>query len=93
MLSIKIINFENTSDNLTKDFEKLKRDFIRMISHEFKNPLTAIYSGSQYAIKIYKDLLNKYKDILPGDFLEYLELIKEGGKRIKDLIDKFISEN
>ncbi|MHA1437009.1 MAG: hypothetical protein ACTSPD_05490 [Promethearchaeota archaeon] len=71
----------------------IKKKFIRMLSHEFNNTLIPIYSGSQYAIQVYKNMLKKYKNILPRKFLEYLEMIHNGSKKLKNLINKYISEN
>lgn len=91
-----IIKFENNlKENIeeNQNIEELRQEFIKMMAHEFNNPLTSIYSGSQLAIKFYKDVPKEHKDLLPENFLEILEIIYNGSKEIKDKFNKYISEN
>lgn len=91
-----IIEFKQNLNDLTKDnkdLERLRQDFLLMISHQLKTPLTSIYVGSQCAIKAYNALPEEQRELLPENFFEFLEIIFGGAKKIKDVIDDFISEN
>ena len=90
------IEFKHNLNDLAKnnkDLDKLRQDFLKMISYQLKTPLTSIYVGSQCAIKAYNALPERQRELLPENFWDYLEIIFGGAKKIKDVIDKFISEN
>ncbi|MFX0072843.1 MAG: PAS domain S-box protein, partial [Candidatus Hermodarchaeota archaeon] len=66
-----------------KELDVLKSDFITRISHELKTPLTVI-CGSTELISEY------YKDPLDEKGLEMINLLSNGGKRLKHLVDNLL---
>ena len=65
------------------ELNKIKSDLISRVSHELKTPITSIVGGAQI-------LLELYKDQTCSDALEFIEMINQGGKRLKILIEKLL---
>nr|WP_284694534.1 ATP-binding protein [Geomonas sp. Red32] len=57
--------------------DRMKNQFLGMVSHEFNTPLTSIISGA--------DLLLKHPDCTPEDIV-VLTAVLEGGMRLKELV-------
>lgn len=70
-------------------YHVMQREFISMVSHEFRTPLTTI-QGAQY-------LLAKRAEALPGgekaDFLRLLELQERALGTLKELVDQVLLLN
>jgi len=66
-----------------KELEEIKSNLLTRISHEFKTPLISI--------KGFTDLvLSEYAEILDDKIISFLNKIKDGGNRLKSLINTFI---
>jgi len=66
-----------------KEIDQIKKDLIRRISHELKTPLTSILSTTIL-------LLDVYKKELGSNVLGFIEMIRNGGKRLKNLVDNLM---
>ena len=66
-----------------KELDQMKEDLITRASHELKTPLVLIYGATEF-------LLNHYKKHLDDDVVEFIEMIKKGGTRLKNLITNLI---
>lgn len=66
-----------------KELEEIKSNLLTRISHEFKTPLISIKGFTDL-------LLTQYVETLDERIISYLEIIKDGGNRLKSLINKFI---
>ncbi|MHB8174436.1 MAG: PAS domain-containing sensor histidine kinase, partial [Nitrospirota bacterium] len=65
-----------------KEMEKRQRDFIAMMTHDLKSPLTTILGYSEI-------LLNKKK--MAPDAMEMVESIRRSGNRILEMVDYFLT--
>ena len=66
-----------------KELDQIKNDLIRRISHELKTPLTSILSSANL-------LLDSFKEEMGTKILDFVEIINEGGLRLKNLVDNLI---
>jgi PAS domain S-box-containing protein len=66
-----------------KNLEQIRTDLINRISHEFNTPLSSIMSGSDL-------LLTFYEKIIPDKVLDVIDIINQGGYRLKDMIDNLL---
>ncbi|MHA2181895.1 MAG: ATP-binding protein, partial [Promethearchaeota archaeon] len=66
------------------ELEQIRDEFLNRISHELKTPLISIFGASDY-------LLNYYREKIDIDVVNFIELIHRGGKRLKNLIENFIT--
>jgi len=60
-----------------RDLDALKSSFVHTVSHELKTPLTAILGGAEILL---------YDESLDDDTREIVEIVEEGGQRLKRLI-------
>ncbi|MCK4380181.1 MAG: PAS domain-containing sensor histidine kinase [Candidatus Lokiarchaeota archaeon] len=66
-----------------KELEEIKSNLLTRISHEFKTPLISI--------KGFTDLvLSEYAENLDYKIISFLERIKDGGNKLKSLINTFL---
>jgi signal transduction histidine kinase len=79
---------ENKSNELEsvnrslEEIDKKKTDFLNMVAHDLRTPLTSIRS--------YSDLLLRYGDRSNRGQSEYAEVIKDESVRLSSLIDSFL---
>ncbi|MFX1277559.1 MAG: ATP-binding protein, partial [Promethearchaeota archaeon] len=66
-----------------KELQEIKTNLLTRISHEIKTPLISIKGFTDL-------LLNCYKSNLNRKIISYLERIKDGGERLKLLINRFL---
>ncbi len=66
-----------------KELDKAKSNFIIRVSHELKTPLNNSFSTSNL-------LLKEYKDQMDDSVKELVEIINDGGLRMKKLIDNML---
>jgi len=69
-----------------KEIEEIKTHLLTRFSHEFKTPLISIMGFSEF-------LLSEYKNKLDEKMIGFLEKIKEGGDRLKLLVNTFIQSS
>ncbi len=75
---------------VTRSFEglaetnKIKDEFINIVSHQLRSPLTSLRWASQFLIK------HKENNLDPNDYIEYFDLIKENSIRMEKLIDDLL---
>ncbi|MGB9787660.1 MAG: histidine kinase dimerization/phospho-acceptor domain-containing protein [Dictyoglomus sp.] len=62
--------------------EKERKEFIKTVSHEFRNPLTIIFGQSQVLKSRFYSSPEKIKEIA--------EQIEISSKRISDLVDRLL---
>ncbi|MHA2128073.1 MAG: PAS domain-containing sensor histidine kinase [Candidatus Hodarchaeales archaeon] len=65
------------------ELDEIRSNFITRASHELKTPLVSICGSTEFLLDHYQD---KYSD----EIKSIIEIIKSGGKRLKDLIKKLI---
>lgn len=78
----KIVVFNDIT--MEKEMEKIKNDFISMVTHDIKNPLNTIILNSTFLIE--KSGKGKKENIE-----KFLKMINESGKKILKLIDEFMN--
>lgn len=66
-----------------KELDQIKDDLVIRISHELKTPLISINSTAQL-------LRDVYKEEMSSKVFSFLEMINEGGIRLKNLINNLI---
>jgi PAS domain S-box-containing protein len=66
-----------------KKIDEIKNDLIRRISHELNTPLISIYSTSTM-------IIDHFSNRLDDDLLSLIQIIKNGGERLKNLFDNLI---
>lgn len=66
-----------------KQLDKLKDEFLNIVAHELKTPLTSIIALS--------DLLKTQKEELPLGISSYPEIIFEEGMRLKNVVNRILS--
>lgn len=66
-----------------RELDRMKNEFVHMISHELKTPLTAITGGVQ--------LMAMGADELTQDQKELLDLIDQGSKRLQTLVQDILA--
>jgi hypothetical protein len=66
-----------------QELSEMRQDLITRISHELKTPITSIYGASQA-------LLVMYKKDMSDTLIEFVEIIKRGGKRLKSLVENLL---
>ena len=66
-----------------KELEEIKSNLLTRISHEIKTPLISIKGFTDL-------LLSEYAENLDDKILSFLERIKDGGNRLKTLINTFL---
>ncbi len=64
------------------ELNKLRKELITRVSHEFKTPLNLVYGALQ--------MLNKYKNEINSEALRYIEIIEKGGERLNKIIEDLI---
>ncbi len=67
------------TEEKSKELDIIKADFVYRASHELKTPLTSIYSASQL-------LLKNFENFNRAQIHEFIQIINQGGKRLKALI-------
>ncbi len=67
-----------------KELDQIRKDLISRVSHELKTPLIPVISGTELLTTIYKDQIGE-------DALEIIEMIDNGGVRLKNLVEKLIN--
>ena len=67
-----------------KEMEKLKADFVSMITHDLKNPLNTIILNSTF-------MLEKFQNDFENSESNFLRMINESGKKILRIIEDFLS--
>ena len=65
-------------------YSAFRRNIIQTLSHEFKTPLLAVTTGSEFMMS--QDLSQ-----MPEHMREMLGIIHRGGKRLQQLVDDFIT--
>ena len=65
------------------ELSKMKSELISRVSHELKTPLNSIYGAVQLILELYKEGLNP-------DALKFIEMISNGSKRLKLLIENLL---
>ncbi|MHA1371254.1 MAG: sensor histidine kinase [Promethearchaeota archaeon] len=65
-----------------KEIDDLRRSFISNATHEIKTPLISIYSTIDYILK--------FKERLPPDIFELIEMAYRGACKLKALIDDML---
>ncbi len=78
----KIIVFNDITPE--KEMEKIKNDFISMVTHDIKNPLNTIILNSTFLIE--KNGKGKKENVE-----KFLKMINDSGKKILKLIDEFMN--
>ncbi len=63
---------------------QMRQELITRISHELKTPLTTAHGALQV-------LFERYKHKLDKDVLEFLNIVKKGTKRLKNLVETLVS--
>lgn len=71
-----------TANRSLEEIDKRKTDFLNMVAHDLRTPLTSIRS--------YSDLLLRYGHQSSKSRDEYAEIIKKESIRLSDLIDDFL---
>ena len=66
-----------------KELDQIKNDLTRRVSHELNTPLISIYSAASL-------LLDVYRDDLSTKTLKIIEMIKDGGERLKRLASSLV---
>ncbi len=66
-----------------EEISEMRQEIINRISHELKTPVTSIYGAAQA-------LLSTYSSKLQDEVIDFIEIIKIGGKRLKDLVVNLI---
>ncbi len=66
-----------------KELDQIKNDLTRRVSHELNTPLISIYSAASL-------LLDVYRDDLTSRTLKIIEMIKDGGERLKGLASSLV---
>lgn len=66
-----------------RELDKMKSEFVHMISHELKTPLTAISGGVQ--------LMRMDEAGLTADHKELLDLIEQGSQRLHQLVQEILA--
>jgi len=75
-ITISDITHKRESD---KNLDNFRKDFISRASHELKNPLTSIFGAAELLYEFHKDSMN-------SQGLEILKIIRNGSKRLNELI-------
>lgn len=65
------------------ELSKMKSELISRVSHELKTPLNSIYGAVQLIFELYKEEINP-------DALKFIEMISNGSKRLKLLIENLL---
>jgi two-component system sensor histidine kinase/response regulator len=65
-------------------YSSFRRNVIQTLSHEFKTPLLAVTTGSEF-------LMSQDLSQLPEHMREMVGIIHRGGKRLRSLVDDFIT--
>ncbi len=69
------------SNRKLKELDRLKSDFVSMVSHELKTPLTSIIGFSRTLLTL---------DLPVGQTRNYLGIIESEGKRLSGLIEEYL---
>jgi signal transduction histidine kinase len=69
------------SNRKLKELDRLKSDFVSMVSHELKTPLTSIIGFSRTLLTL---------DLPPEQRKKYLSIIESEGKRLSGLIEEYL---
>ena len=72
-----------TENKRLLELNKMKSDLITRVSHELKTPLNSVYGGAQI-------LLSLYRDTSCAEAMEFIQMIYNGGKRLKILIENIL---
>lgn len=67
-----------------KELNRLKSELLRRLSHELKTPLTSIIGAVEILLTIYEKDFNEKTE-------QFLNIIKNGGKRLENLIKDFLN--
>ena len=84
------ISNENIGVN---EIERTKKEFIRVISHNFNTKLTSIYSAAEIAIDSYNGFLHNSDQDFLTEIFYCLRIIRDGSKELANTIEQYISEN
>ncbi|MFX1365307.1 MAG: PAS domain S-box protein [Promethearchaeota archaeon] len=66
-----------------QELNEIRQDLITRISHELKTPISSTYGATQALLELYR------KD-MSEEILEFVEIIQQGGKRLKSLIENLL---
>jgi PAS domain S-box-containing protein len=66
-----------------ENLDRMKKNVLGMISHEFKTPLTGILGGVEF-------LLEQNDRPRTGDELQVLDMIMQGGKQLNEIVTNFL---
>ena len=69
------------SNKRLMELDTLKSDFVSMVSHELKTPLTSIIGFSKTLLSL---------ELTPPQRTKYLEIIQTEGKRLAQLIEQYL---
>jgi len=75
-----LIQKENKKLN---EINQIRKDLINRVSHELNTPLVSIYSASEL-------LLNYFDGQMNEKVYDYIKIINDGGKRMKNLVDDLL---
>jgi signal transduction histidine kinase len=74
---------QEISESMTQQVEQLKNQLFHLISHEMRTPLTSILGATEL-------LANGKESLSPGDFKEFLEMLKSGTTRLNTMVEDFL---
>ena len=66
-----------------QELEKLRAEFLAMVSHELRAPLTSIKGSTD-------TLLESFNSLDPAEALQFLRIIKSQSERMRDLISELL---
>ena len=66
-----------------KELEKLRAEFLAMVSHELRAPLTSIKGSTD-------TLLESFNSLDPAEAIQFLRIIKSQADRMRDLISELL---
>ena len=80
----RLIGYRGIDRDITerKKLEEQEADFLAMVTHDLRSPITAILG--------YTDMVLENKDRLDDDILEMLEDARHSGKKLMDIVDDFL---
>lgn len=74
-----------------KMLDELRGSFINRASHELKTPISSIYGASELISIMYEELYSKYDFLFSPNYKEFIDLIRSGSKRLKNLAENLLN--
>ena len=68
-----------------KELREMRKEFIDIAAHELKTPLTSVHSAAELINELYKDKMSDDED-----FIDLVNIINSGCKRIQNLVDNLL---